>query len=455
MTAASSSLEARVLVCDPRNRITPQLSLLLYERFPQRGGDAVEITRVNQKDDISSAVKGHDAPYYSVVIYEASIANEQGIARVAETISGHDRFLPQMVFGEDMDVDQIGKCTRAGIAYFARSDTVGREELGKMFRRPEEIPGLTIVKVGGSAFDYNRQIDNGSVRLVCDILARIHGEPPATKHSPKKRMIVTAGTGQFGDVVKDALATRFAGASIQARIQYPLSMVQAMEANLGLLNSSFPLGSAALLDTSQFFHINRQETSRRIPLIATAPHYVMVRDGIPLQDSDTHTIALAEFYGAQRVILIKRTDGIYKFDPYRGFRLNMETRSCIDMKAWIKEQRTKNSVYPRVNITSLLHDVDISREGTSFDGKADGTRGHLMEDSALRYMAEKCHYVQEIVIVHVAPEELYYGKYGNIFKHVVTGRELQVTPESGGWGRILESNLRDAFEGKTNSKIVR
>lgn len=455
MTAASSALEARVLVCDPKNEIFSQLSLLLYERFPQRSGDAVEITRVDQKNNIPITVKSHEAPYYSLVVYAASVANEQGIARVAETVSSYDRFLPQMVFGKDLDLDQVGECTRAGIAYFARSDAVGREELGKMFRQPEEIPGLTIVKVGGSAFDYNRHVDNGSVRRVCEILARMHAEPLVAKQKLKKRMIITAGAGQFGDVVKETLWARFAGESIRAKQQYPLSMVQAMEANLGLLDSYFPSERALLLDTSQFFHINRHETSRSIPLIATAPHYVMARDGIPLQDSDTHTIALAEFYGAKRVVLIKRTDGIYDFDPYRGFKLNVQTRTCDDMDAWRSAQRERNHLHTHLSAARLLSGSGITREGTSIEGKPDGTRGHLMEDSALRYMVERCRHVQEIVVVHVAPQELYYHKHGNLYKHVVTGERLQVTPESGGWERILESSLRDAFEGKARSKIVR
>ena len=177
----------------------------------------------------------------------------------------------------------------------------------------------------------------------------------------------------------------------------------------------------------------------------------MVKDQIPLQDSDTHTIALAEFYGAERIVLIKRTDGIYDFDPYRGFVLDQLTHRCADIEKW-KEAQRGNKRHTVVTIEDLLNDK-LSREGTGIDGKRDGSAGHLMEDSALRYMLERCRYVKEIVVAHIAPEELHYPIGGEKYRHVITGET--VTVDAGiGWKGILNRNIRNAFSGIAYSKTV-
>jgi len=179
---------------------------------------------------------------------------------------------------------------------------------------------------------------------------------------------------------------------------------------------------------------------------------MLVRDGIPLQDSDTHTIALAEFCQAGRVVLVKRTDGIYDYDPYRGFVLDTKTYRCADWDSWAEAQEN-NRRHGAVTIDEMLGD-GISRIGTGVDGMPDGSLGHLMEDSALRYMRDKCQHVKEIVVVHIAPKEMHYQIGENRYRHVVTGEEVEIDPAVG-WRGVLEKNIRDAFEGKANSKIVR
>ena len=76
----------------------------------------------------------------------------------------------------------------------------------------------------------------------------------------------------------------------------------------------------------EFYDINQENSAKNLILMAIVPHHILARDRIPLQDSDTHPIALAEFFGAERVVLVKRTDGIYDFDPYRGFPLGLNVK---------------------------------------------------------------------------------------------------------------------------------
>ena len=45
-----------------------------------------------------------------------------------------------------------------------------------------------------------------------------------------------------------------------------------------------------------------------------------------------------------------------------------------------------------------------------------------------------------------------YYKKDEAYRHVVTGETMPLDTD---WNSVLEKNIRDAFEGKANSKIVR
>ena len=209
-------------------------------------------------------------------------------------------------------------------------------------------------------------------------------------------------------------------------------------------------GYCVKIESEDFYFVN-QDFTRKMILMTIAPHYILAMHRIPLADSDTHTIAIAELYGAERVILVKRTDGIYDYDPYRGFTLDPITGECADIERW-REAQQNNRRHGVVTIDQLLS-TKISREGTGVNGLADGSTGHLMEDSALRYFQE-CEHVKEVVVVHVAPEEMYFCVKGNEYEHIVTGERLKINQEVG-WRDVLADNLRKAFQGVANSKIIR
>lgn len=460
------NLEARVLVCDPNNSIFPEIPAMLDKRFgegtPPNSFDVAEMdgSRKGQYggveytvvDDMATAlekVKDRQSPYYSLVVYESNQVKEEcgGIGRIAD-VRKHDFFLPQMVLGMGLEVSKAAQCARAGALYFAEHTGEAETQINKIFQRPSRLSNLTVVKIGGSSYDFDRQVkDNFNFEHICRTLSRIHDERGNTRKTRRvNRMIVTVGAGQHGDIIKEHTAKYHHNGSVNAN--YPKAMANALQSNLENLKPLFG-EKAALINTGAFYYIGKHSTSKRIPLIGTAPHYVMVRDNIPLQDSDTHTIALADFYGAERVVLIKRTDGIYNFDPYREFILDPVTGKCASHGEWKFEQEG-NKRYETVNINEMLSGKEFSREGTAVDGKADGSTGHLMEDSALAYM-QKCNNVKEVVVVHIAPEEMYYKKDGQ-YKHIVTG---ETKPSDTNWKSVLEQNIRDAFQGKANSKIVR
>lgn len=468
---SESSLEARVLVCDPDNVILPQIVSILHHRFgrgepPSAEGitaiaqagtfthQGIEFTVVHDLKSAQTAVtRAPTVPYFSLVVYESNAVNKPGSAQVISRINQRDGFLPQMIAGRGISAPLAAQCARAGALYFAEHRKEVADQIGKIFKRPQIIPDLTVVKVGGSAFDFDRQIklrEAINLERLCWILANIHEKDHA-------RLIVTVGGGQFGDVIKD----NYAKYGIRPRVHanYPKLITEALAMNLAMLKSLFPEDSSMRLDPGAFYYINRRTAERKIPLIATAPHYVLVRDGIPLQDSDTHTIALAEFYGARRVVLVKRTDGIYNYDPYRGRLFSRYWKKdfyVANRGVWRKAQKG-NRRHERVTISQMLSG-GMSFEGTDIEGRADGSSGHLMEESALQYMLEKCRHVQEILVVHIAPEELHRHLRTTqtevIYEHEITLQRATISRDRD-WPGVLEDNIRAALRGEAKSKIVR
>lgn len=474
-----SGLEARVLVCDPQRDVLGPLGTILHQRFGQSNHspspqnmmivsndgpfecDGVEYNVVDDLDDVVRAVRGHPAPYHSLVVYTDAMVQIHGSAGKIAKVAKQDPLLPQLVYGSRLSVPLVGQCARAGATYFADTETTLRDLVGKLFYRPEPIEGLTVVKVGGSAFDFDRDIPNTNLDRVAKILSNIHQDGYSGEHrSNQNRMIVMVGAGQYGLVPKDWLAKYGSNPKVQRR--YPQAIVEALEANLENLEAHFAdadihdLGKPRLLPRGAYYHIENRSANHRVLLIATAPHSLLVREGIPLQDSDTHAIAVAEAHHAKRLVLIKRTDGIYKLDPYRGFCLdkqNSDSNYCADRLAWIRTQRRLGNLRSGVVRASEMLDDSFSREGTDNLGRADGTQQHIIEDSALRYFST-CQYVEEILVVHLAPEELHYrhGKSGHVYKHVVTGDKVHLPH---GWDDYLERSIRDAFHGVAKSKIIR
>jgi len=474
-------LEARVLVCDPDNQIFPTLAQIMHERFSEGEPPSVESLEImrNSKrfeigkvglvfadtlkevvEEVKRTSNPGDPPYYSLVVYESHQmllsdgSPKDGSAGNISKVRKQDSFLPQMIAGKGTTIPLAGQYSRAGALHIAPESDDVRHEIKQIFRRSEVLPDLTVVKIGGSAFDFDDSPGGPNLENVCNTFSQIHAEKRGTtKKREMKRILVTVGAGRYGDVDKTWLRNH--GHLDRVQSQYPPSIAISLEKNTEQLKTLFG-GVAALITSGAFYYIGKNLTGGRIPLIGIAPHYIMARDGIPLQDSDTHTVALAEFYGAERVVIVKRTDGIYDFDPYKGRPLNVnlsqdnpENEELI--YKWMQAQKN-NKRYGEVTVRDMLNG-NISRIGTNLEGDFDGSTGHLMEDSALEYFT-RCKHVKEILIVHIAPEEMHYPIGGNEYKHIVTGETVTVDPKIG-WDGILEKNVKSAFKGMAYSKIVR
>lgn len=460
MSIPSIDTKLRVLILDNKNNITQKIANVL--------GDGFELTRVNNFKEAGRMLSFNPLPWYSLIIFESSqldAIDESNLEQKIERLRKEDEIVPHMVYGKNISCKSIVAACRGSHSTYSDlrkatnlyyvKDQDGLQEVTKLiFMPPLILPHLTLVKAGGSSFDYDSQIRKGNLEYFCMILSKLFEEDFTNDLENKRSIMVTAGAGQFGDISKNFYAA-FGNKYPLVDKHFPLHIIINTHMNLVNLLSLFKEDSAFLVELGCFYDITKENSAEKIPLIAAAPHYIMARDGIPLKDSDTQTIALAEFYGAKRIILFKRTDGIYKFDLLRGFVLDKKTGKCVDYNAWRKVQEG-NQRYGVLTVDELLE--QISREGSKIeDGKADGSWGHLIEDSALKYFRDKCKIVEEILIVHIANEEIFtpIGKgYG---KHIVTGQQIEMPDHiSEDYNiNLLEKNLRNAFEGISYSKIVR
>ena len=470
MANLNPNAKLKILVCDGRLS-SSESARNTFGEYPYGANSATEsvgkaledmlngnfeLIRVNSMAEVLQEVSRHanpqKIPYYSLVVYASyHITNQTGGMKIHD-LKNMEPFLPQMVYGDEISHENQEKAMRRGVRYCPRDAATLRKRASDIFYQPSEpLKNLTVVKIGGSAFDFTRQNkDKLNLRYAIEELTRIKNAKPKTKTQPKHQIILTVGAGQYGDISKEHV------------LQFPDTIeefsyliAKNLDTNLRLVYSHLRAIDERVnnpLQSEDFYFVDK-EYARRLILMAIAPHYILAREQIPLADSDSHSVSIAELYGANRVrvVLIKRADGIYKYDPNRGFILNPINGGCADLDKWKKAQGG-NKRYSEVTIDEMLHG-NFSREGTGIDGNPDGSKGHLMEDSALEYMAN-CKHVSEISVVHIAPEEMYYPAGENQYRHIVTGEMLLVNPEKG-WRGILEQNIRDAFEGRANSKIVK
>jgi len=476
-------VKVKVLVYDPNlddlsNSILPDVVISFHNYFypgrtldslvQSRSGERslsmtdrnIQFEATNDLNTLVGKVQGREVfdkqlksrSLYSIVIYPSDSLKAADAACVSRAHK-RDPYMPQLIYGPDLPTQFVINLAKGGVLHSAKDQEELSRKLKTIFRKPQPIDDLTVFKLGGSGMDFDDDNKFGkNIQYVCDILRDIHGFPGEIIHP----MVGCVGTGRRGDLIKGKLI-KYPDNPLFSE-NYPWDMAYALELNLEDLRRHFK-GYAKAVKSGMFFPIDSRSASGAIQLIAMAPHYTSVSDGIPLQDSDTHMIAIARFWGSEnpnkrvRIVLIKRTDGIYDFDPYRGFVPDKRNGYCSDYETW-SEAQARNGLHSTVTFNDLLSGK-LSREGTGVDGRADGTTGHLIEDSALRYILERCPNINEIQVVPIAPEEMYRPIGGGQFKHIILPEVLNYDPRLH-VRESLEQNLRNAIvHGIARSKIVR
>lgn len=489
-------LTARVLSHNPVH-----YSLVVYPLTEFKEGNMGNIARIHKYDPfMPQMVVGDFRTRLTDSIIDEVLASLESFPGVEEgSISLEylkpviETWIKSAVLKHVTDTSILGKMERVGVLHSAANDAQIKSNLqGAIFKELHPLPNLVVVKIGGSALDaLLRNPLDPNLGVVLSELSAIHAQreyyeevyvQPYTKkhvwkdetgihekviHKPGRRVsekvtrvqriLITVGGGPPADFYKALfrLYSRTHPALVEG---FPKVIANVHQNNLQALSHLLkpdPLtghGGAELLTSGAYYRINETSTSQTIPLIATAPHWYMVKQGIPLTDSDTQTFALANLFGAKRVVMFKCTDGIYDLDPRRGFiESHKPPYGCADPDAYRHAQR-HNKLHAVVDVNAFLNG-SIQREGTNPLGQADGTYDHLAETSSLRYFRDDCTHLEEIAIGNIAPSDFYYRDGESGFRHFITRERLEL--DRGGWHAHLRRTVRDAIRGRANSIIVR
>jgi hypothetical protein len=298
---------------------------------------------------------------------------------------------------------------------------------------------VAFFKFGGSADDFD-----------------IEQPPPARLETlnelyylqQKQQVILTVGAGKIGDIEK-TLYKKYASISKDFKEKFPYIMSRYVlpgniATNMYILGTDRAIYIPFFELISKDVNLERLFDTDSIIILGAAPRHLSISrpeaanpenreyPNIPLQDSDAQTMLLAEYVGAKRVILIKRTDGIYLFDPYRGFLEGPEK--------W-RETQKENRRIEQISCDELINGRLNGGDAVSREGAFDGMGEHLMETSALK-LFKASQVIDEITVVHVYPQEMYVNG-----THVVTGSKMPDT------GKRLRRRMFNEAIGKSENTL--
>lgn len=157
---------------------------------------------------------------------------------------------------------------------------------------------------------------------------------------------------------------------------------------------------------------------------------------IAMEDSDANTVLWAKLFNIDRILFIKRTDAIYRYDPYKGFSSNKAK--------WAKVQkRIQNERLDGLSFEDFIEKRYKSTKTKRFrsfsmQGAFEGDYGHFLEDSAAK-LAQK--FKMKIGVVHIRPEELRFRG-----KHIVTGEPFNYN---------RNKKIKNYFDGNDESIVLK
>ena len=194
--------------------------------------DRAEITRVNSLAEVIGELGSRKFPYYALVIYASYHINDKFGGNKLDRIKQIDPFLPQLVYGDEISKLNLAKSMRRGVRYYSTDAEELRVYTGNIFMAPGiPMKKLTVVKFGGSCFDFDRQNRNSyNLRHSVQIVEKLKKEKPKLNSDPSHKIIATVGVGQVGDVVKDT--TRKYEDMIE---DFPQLIAGALSLNLNML----------------------------------------------------------------------------------------------------------------------------------------------------------------------------------------------------------------------------
>ncbi|MDO8656001.1 MAG: response regulator [Nanoarchaeota archaeon] len=256
-----------------------------------------------------------------------------------------------------------------------------------------------VLKAGGSVQD--RDFEDPSSQGLINLIS-----VSEELQSEGYQIIINTGLGPLGDVTKARLQ-KHSRQHPAIRQNFPIRAEQLLTQNLGFIQDLFEQSqNTYIFDPSSLKNLEGLEKAmdeHKIILAAVAPRHLTLGDLDLVEDeykspvrllaeSDYQALRLAEYFGERKLILVKNTPGIFKYDPLRGESKGPD--------AWRKAQK-KNQRLEEVTPAWFL-DGRISRIGT------DNRDNHLLETAALRAMRDG------MEVLTVCPEYSRFRK-SNIF----------------------------------------
>ena len=166
MSVPNLDTKLKILVMDGKNHITPEISDILEDGF--------ELTSVGSFKGVISELSSNPLPWYSLIIFDSSqLSGIRNLELKITDIREQDNFVPFMVYGRGI-TRVISEVVRGGYddfegnsnLYAAKDQRGLQEELGLIFSPPIVLPNLTVVKLGGSSFDYDIDCKNRNIEEV-------------------------------------------------------------------------------------------------------------------------------------------------------------------------------------------------------------------------------------------------------------------------------------------------
>ncbi len=317
-------------------------------------------------------------------------------------------------------------------------------------------------KIGGSADDFDEEKEGEQLAETIDFFVQIQKEGAY-------QVILTTGAGKRGDLIKKRLL-KYGMSRREIREGYPYKINEALVSNMKDVRDIASKENAVYITPYQMSgreplylpdfgegapkpwrmdNIQRLFNQDKVIIISSAPRHLGMGHpevtlkkhihypNIPMEDSDSQTVLLAEMFGVKTLGLIKRTDDIYKLDPYYGFMIS----SIGKANFWPQKQsRKKNRALSCVSYKDLLDPEKVSRKG-AFDMQG----GHLFEDSGLKLFGQS-ETLEKIAVAHISPYELYYRGI-----HVVQKKRKPLLPER----EVREARIREIIQGTDYACIIK
>ncbi len=311
-----------------------------------------------------------------------------------------------------------------------------------------------LIKIGGSADDFDQETDSLALRDVLETLVELQSEQ-------QYQVLVAVGAGKSGDLTKRRRA-KHGDYSPALRREYPFDIRDDLLRNMRFLYNLIGAKHATYMAPYQLsreglsmdddravpysgleaFSTGRQErffNQEKVIILGSAPRHLGLGHpdivdpqkssypNIAYEHSDAQMMLWAQALGCRQVTLCKRTDGVYLYDPYTGFN--------ADATLW-RNQQQHNARLNTVSYQELLDGKTKDGRDISLIGSFDGQGDHLLETEALKLGLK---FNIAAGIVHIHNQELFPDGH-----HVVTNE-----PESIMAAHLtLEDRIRELARGK-------